>query len=106
MIRTHRAYLVALRNGVLGGAAAVIGIYALAMLVATTGMLTGVLGDTYGHSLMGVTISRHETGEAVEGSVSLSGLTVTGIAVVGVLVALLRCRRHERARSQRAELNA
>ncbi len=71
------------------------------MLGATTGMLTGILGDTYSHSLMGITISRHETDEEVAGSVVMSGLTVAGIIVVAVLLALARSRRNERAKTWR-----
>jgi hypothetical protein len=66
----------ALRDGVLGGAAAAAVIYALAVLATTTGMLAGILGDTYSYSLMGITISRHETDGEVAGSVVMSGLTV------------------------------
>ncbi|WP_409332417.1 hypothetical protein [Trujillonella humicola] len=44
MIGTRRAYLVALRDGVLDGAAAVIRVYVPVLLLATTGTLTGVLG--------------------------------------------------------------
>jgi ABC-type Fe3+ transport system permease subunit len=99
MTGTRRDYLIALRDGVLGGAAAAVVIYALAMLVTATGLLTGMLGDTYSHSLMGITVTRQETNDSVAGSVVMSGLTVAGIIVIGVLVALSRRRRRTRAAS-------